>query len=103
MQTFLGDVALRITPALEIHPRVKIIVPTRRAILFLKEELKQTIQSTLFSPEIISIEEFVEDLSGFSLVPKTELHLLFYSLNFQDDLKLLISDYRVTLMFLRQV
>lgn len=80
MQTFLGDVALRITPALEIHPRVKIIVPTRRAILFLKEELKQTIQSTLFSPEIISIEEFVEDLSGFSLVPKTELHLLFYSL-----------------------
>lgn len=80
MKTFLSDVAKTITPALDIHPRVKIILPSRRAILFLKEEFKKTIKKTQFSPEIISIEEFVEDLSGCSLVSKIELYLLFYSL-----------------------
>ena len=79
MQTFLDDVAKKITPTLEENNRVKLVVPNIRATLFLKEALKKTISKTLFAPEIISIETFIEELSGLKKIQKTELLLLFYT------------------------
>ena len=40
-----------------------IIVPTIRAVSFLKESIKKVIDKPIVSPNILSISEFVTDLS----------------------------------------
>ncbi|WP_224484847.1 PD-(D/E)XK nuclease family protein [Robertkochia aurantiaca] len=76
MQPFLTEVAR------EIHENHKdelgsllLIVPGKRSGTFLKEALKKHITHATLAPEIISIEEFVESLSG--LRSATSLALLF--------------------------
>ncbi|MEM7373377.1 MAG: PD-(D/E)XK nuclease family protein [Bacteroidota bacterium] len=41
-----------------------LIVPSRRAVLFLKHALAKVYQSTIWAPRIISIQDFVRELSG---------------------------------------
>jgi CRISPR/Cas system-associated exonuclease Cas4 (RecB family) len=40
-----------------------IVLPTRRAALFLRESLARTYQTTLWSPKILSIQDFVRELT----------------------------------------
>ena len=78
MQTFLDDVAKIIIASYEELDRVKIIVPSIRSTTFLKEALKKELQVPKISPEIISIEEFIGDLSGLETISKVELVYSFY-------------------------
>ena len=55
------------------------ILPNKRSGYHLKKNLSQIISKTIFSPEIVSIEEFIEDLSQLKLLSKTELIFEFYS------------------------
>ena len=55
-----------------------IILPNRRAKVFLIDELKKEINSTSFSPEIISIEDFIQDIAGIRSVDTVELLFEFY-------------------------
>ena len=55
------------------------ILPSKRAGLFLKQELSKTLNTTFFSPEIISIEFFVEELSQLKKESNTELLFHLYS------------------------
>ena len=66
-----------------------IILPNKRAKVFLIEELKNTIENTIFSPEIISIEEFVQDVAKIRSIDSIELIFEFYSvyLNLTDKSK----------------
>lgn len=41
-----------------------LIVPSRRAVLFLKHALAKVYQSTIWAPQIISIQDFVREVSG---------------------------------------
>lgn len=50
-----------------------IIVPSKRAGGFLKNCLRQLIKQTAFSPKIISIEEFIEEISGIKIINSSEL------------------------------
>lgn len=57
-----------------------IILPNRRAKVFLIDALKQLASETIFSPEIISIEDFVQDLAGIRSIDSVELLFEFYTI-----------------------
>ena len=54
------------------------ILPSKRAGTFLKDILAKSIHQTMFAPEILSIEEFVEGLSELNYASNTELLFVFY-------------------------
>lgn len=58
------------------HPSLDdlvLILPSKRAGGFLKYHLLQTISHTSFAPKIISIEEFIEEISGLKIIHSVEL------------------------------
>ena len=57
---------------------VVIVLPNKRAKVFLVEELKKEIPSTVFAPQIISIEEFVQDIAGIRSIDSIALLFEFY-------------------------
>ena len=81
MNTFLDEVAKEIIVSDRSFEAMKIIVPSRRATLFLKEALSYQIDHPAFAPEIISIEGFIEEISGLKKSLPVELIYNFYLLN----------------------
>ena len=65
---------------LQILSDVVIILPNKRARVFLLEELKAKFNNFFFAPKIISIEEFVQELSGIRAIDSVELLFAFYEL-----------------------
>ena len=55
-----------------------IILPNKRAKVFLIEALKKEIKDTILCPEIISIEDFVQDVASIRSVDSIELLFEFY-------------------------
>ena len=55
------------------------ILPSKRAGLFLKQELAKLLNRTVFAPEILTIESFVEELSHLKAESNTELLFHLYS------------------------
>lgn len=55
-----------------------IILPNKRAKVFLIEALKKETNKTILSPDIISIEDFVQDIAGIRSVDSIELLFEFY-------------------------
>lgn len=74
MKTFLTDVAEYI---LEKHPagleRVAIVVPTRRAAFFIKQELALATDRPIISPQVEAIEDFVENISSLKVADSVSL------------------------------
>ena len=63
------------------HPNfsdVIFILPSKRAGVFLKSNLKNHITQTCFAPEILSIEDFIQELSQLKQVSGIELLFQFY-------------------------
>ena len=56
------------------------ILPNKRSGYHLKKTLSEVISKTIFSPEIVSIENFIEELSELKLLSNTELIFEFYSI-----------------------
>lgn len=55
------------------------ILPSKRAGVFLKHHLSTLLQDQpIFAPQILSIEEFVEELSGLQTLPNTDLLFRLY-------------------------
>ncbi|WP_298221455.1 PD-(D/E)XK nuclease family protein [Flavobacterium sp.] len=59
-------------------PNTTVILPNKRAKIFLIEALKNQISHTVFAPEIISIEDFIQDISGLRSIDPIELIFEFY-------------------------
>ena len=57
---------------------VIIVLPNKRARIFLIEALKNQVEYNIFSPQIISIEEFIQDISGVRAIDSIELLFEFY-------------------------
>ena len=55
-----------------------IVLPNKRAKVFLLEEFKKLISNTIFAPEIISIEEFIQEVAGIRSIDNVELLFEFY-------------------------
>lgn len=55
-----------------------IILPNKRAKVFLLDELKKQVSTNIFAPEIISIEEFIQNIAGIRSIDSVELLFEFY-------------------------
>jgi hypothetical protein len=55
-----------------------IVLPNKRAKVFLLDELKKLVSNTIFAPEIISIEDFIQDVAGIRSIDSVELLFEFY-------------------------
>ncbi|WP_435135987.1 PD-(D/E)XK nuclease family protein [Formosa sp. A9] len=79
MTTFIAEVINNLlNQNLELS-ELTFVLPSKRAGTFLKHELSNTLTETIFAPEIYSIEEFVENLSGLQSLSNTELLFHFYN------------------------
>ena len=78
MTTFISDVLQDLYEKGLNLEDLCFILPSRRAGVFLKHQLSQFITKPIFSPEILSIEEFVENLSQLQNIGNTELLFEFY-------------------------
>jgi hypothetical protein len=80
MQTFLDKLS---TEILNNHngnlANVTIVLPNKRARIFLLEALKRQLTGTVFAPNIISIEDFVQDMAGIRNIDTIELLFEFYN------------------------
>ena len=55
-----------------------IVLPNKRAKVFLLESLKNQLETTSFAPTIISIEDFIQEISGCRSIDSIELLFEFY-------------------------
>ena len=79
MTTFIFDVLKDLNDSKINLSKLTFILPSKRAGLFLKHQLYKVADETIFSPHIISIEEFVEELSKLKPISNTELLFEFYN------------------------
>lgn len=73
MQTFLEETLVALKKEFTDISSLTLILPSKRAGGFLKNILRKTTNQTIFAPKIISIEEFIEELSDLKIVDPTEL------------------------------
>ncbi|MGL2962501.1 PD-(D/E)XK nuclease family protein [Flavobacterium sp. RSB2_4_14] len=55
-----------------------VVLPNKRAKVFLLDELKKLVINNIFAPEIISIEDFIQDVAGIRSIDSVELLFEFY-------------------------
>jgi hypothetical protein len=55
-----------------------VVLPNKRAKIFLIEALKNKVSSNILSPEIISVEDFIQNISGIRSIDPIELLFEFY-------------------------
>lgn len=56
-----------------------VILPNKRAKVFLLAELKKSVSENIFAPNIISIEDFIQDIAGIRSIDSVELLFEFYN------------------------
>ena len=59
--------------------KLAFILPSKRAGTVLKSELSKLLNKTFFAPDILSIEEFIEELSNLKTLSNIELLFSFYN------------------------
>lgn len=55
-----------------------VVLPNKRAKVFLIEALRNKTENTIFAPKIISIEDFIQDIAGIRSIDSIELVFEFY-------------------------
>lgn len=58
--------------------KICVVLPTKRAGLFLKKEIAKVFNKTIWAPQIISMDDFMSELSSSNTVSSFELTLHFY-------------------------
>ena len=77
--SFLDKIAqVLIENNLDKLSNVTVVLPNKRAKIFLIEALKKQVSTNILSPEIISIEDFIQDIAGIRSVDSIELLFEFY-------------------------
>ena len=80
MHTFLEEIVKQISSEQVSLENTVFVLPSKRAGTFLRKSIAKITTKTIFSPDIYSIEEFVESISGLSYASNTEqLFQLYYS------------------------
>ena len=80
MQTFLDTLIAHLQKTgTKAYENLVIVLPSQRACVFLRNKLRSYhMGQTLMMPQIISIEDFIEQLSGIIPMENTEVMMLFY-------------------------
>ena len=77
--SFLDKIAQRVFADFpESFENLTLVLPNKRARVFLIEKLKSKTDKTFFAPKIISIEEFIYDISKIKAIDNIELLFCFY-------------------------
>ena len=77
--TFLDKIATEIIQKYsEQLNDIIVVLPNKRAKIFLIEALKKAVTNNIIAPEIISIEDFIQDISGIRSIDSIELLFEFY-------------------------
>jgi len=79
MQSFIAKCLVKINANSSLISESVFVLPSKRAGVFLKKELANYYQTTFFLPKIISIEEFIEDVSGLTTSNNLETLFTFYN------------------------
>ena len=80
MQSFLQEIVKQITNEQVSLENTVFVLPSKRAGTFLRNSIAKITSKTIFSPDIFSIEGFVENISGLTYASNTEqLFQLYYS------------------------
>lgn len=72
MQSFLEETLLKIIEKEGSLENLIFVLPSKRAGTFLKNAISKHTNSTIFAPEIQSIEDFVETISGLAYASNTQ-------------------------------
>ena len=78
MQTFLSHVIDDVLSRSKSISDYTFVLPSKRAGVFLKEEIKKKSTGVLIFPKIISIEDLISELSSIVLLDSTSLLFIFY-------------------------
>lgn len=82
--TFLDKIADKILTEFKDNlTNLQIVLPNKRAKVFLLNILKNKTKNTLFAPSIISIEELIQQISGIRSVDAVEIIFEFYEVYLQ--------------------
>jgi len=79
MQSFLEEVVAEIIHNKQVSDELVLVVPSKRAGVFLLQQFSKTTKTACFAPTIVTIEEFVEQLSGLRYASSTQLFFELYS------------------------
>ena len=86
MKTFLDKISKKIISLNYKFEDIKIVVPNKRAISFFKKSLSNNLSKPQFSPEIISIEKFMEEMSGLKKIQRIDLLFHLYEICKTDNI-----------------
>ncbi|MEX0290274.1 MAG: PD-(D/E)XK nuclease family protein [Flavobacteriaceae bacterium] len=73
MRTFLEEVVDEVWKKYDVLEDIIFVLPSKRAGSFLRAYFAKTAGKTIFSPKILSIEAFVESMSGLTKAGNTQL------------------------------
>jgi len=80
MTNFIHEVLRDVLSSSRDVSQYTFILPNKRAGTFLKNELSKLVKRTLFTPEILSIEDFIQELSQLNQITNPELLFKFYQI-----------------------
>ncbi len=80
MQSFLSKVVSEVLESNATLSNVTFILPNKRSGIFLKTVLKEQLHNVTFLPRILSIEEFVKEITGFDILDNVSLLFEFYGI-----------------------
>ena len=73
MKSFLSEVTHDLISNYSIELEdLLIVVPNKRASILIKHEITKQLKTVVFSPKIVSIEEFIEEISGIKKISDFE-------------------------------
>ena len=78
MTSFIHDVLVDLQKKNVQFSQLIFVLPSKRAGLILRDTLSKLTEKTIFAPDILSIEEFVEGISDLTYASNSELLFQFY-------------------------
>ena len=87
MTSFIKEVLEDLKNSNADFSKLVFILPSKRAGTILKSELSILVNKTFFAPNILSIEEFVEELSNLKTLSNIELLFTFYKVYLENTLE----------------
>src|SRR5690554_1627492 len=77
--TFLDKIAIKLIDAHRYDfSKITVVLPNKRARLFLLESFKKHSDQSFFAPKIISVEDLITDISQIQIVSGIELLFEFF-------------------------
>ena len=80
MQSFLLKVVSEVLKSDHQLSDVTFILPNKRSGIFLKTLLKEQLHQVTFLPRVLSIEDFVKEITGFEILDNVSLLFEFYGI-----------------------